>query len=251
MQRKKSLGQCFMEDRNILRLEAVAAGDLVNKEVLEIGPGDGRFSEILLEKNPKKLYLVEKDSRFAQLLKEKFIQDKRVEVIEGDILEITFPTVDVVFGNIPYYISSDIVFMLKDLKIDSAVLMVQKEFAQKMVQKTGQGNYGRLSVTSQLFFDIKMIKTVPKHLFRPMPRVDSAIILLKPTRLKITRSQEDVIRYLFSHKNKTVRNSLLDSKQFNKEQLLCLEGLAERRVKSLSKEECLFICDLLSKKPML
>jgi 16S rRNA A1518/A1519 N6-dimethyltransferase RsmA/KsgA/DIM1 with predicted DNA glycosylase/AP lyase activity len=96
-----------------------------------------------------------------------------------------------------------------------------------------------------------MIKTVPKHLFRPMPRVDSAIILLKPTRLKITRSQEDVIRYLFSHKNKTVRNSLLDSKQFNKEQLLCLEGLAERRVKSLSKEECLFICDLLSKKPML
>ncbi len=247
MQRKKSLGQCFMEDKNILRYEAEAAGKLEGKTVLEIGPGDGRLSEIIEAKNPEKLYLVEKDSRFAQILREKFAQSKRIEVIEGDFLEIEFPKVDVVFGNIPYYISSEIIFALKDKKIEKAILMVQKEFAKKMVQKHGEGNYGRLSVTSQIFFKTKILKTVPNHLFRPMPQVDSAIIEIIPTNAKLTEEQEDIIRFLYQHKNKTVRNALLDSKKYSKEEIEKIGDYATKRAKTLDKEAVLEICNLLAK----
>lgn len=247
MQRRKSLGQCFMEDKNILRYEAEAAGKLEGKTVLEIGPGDGRLSEIIEAKNPEKLYLVEKDSRFAQILREKFAQSKRIEVIEGDFLEIEFPKVDVVFGNIPYYISSEIIFALKDKKIEKAILMVQKEFAKKMVQKHGEGNYGRLSVTSQIFFKTKILKTVPNHLFRPMPQVDSAIIEIIPTNAKLTEEQEDIIRFLYQHKNKTVRNALLDSKKYSKEEIEKIGDYATKRAKTLDKEAVLEICNLLAK----
>ncbi len=249
MLRKKSLGQCFMEDKNILRLEADAAGKLDGKIVLEIGPGDGRLSEILLSKKPKKLYLVEKDSRFAQALQDKFANDKEiVQIIEGDILEIEFPEVEIVFGNIPYYISSEIIFGLKDKKIEKAILMVQKEFAKKMVQKHGEGNYGRLSVTSQIFFQIKILKSVPNHLFRPMPQVDSAIIELIPTHEKVSIEYEDIIRFLYQHKNKTVRNALLDSKKYTKEEIGKIGDYALKRAKTLNKKEVLEICNLLTSK---
>ncbi|MBI5223743.1 ribosomal RNA small subunit methyltransferase A [Candidatus Micrarchaeota archaeon] len=235
-----------MEDKNILRLEAGVAGELEGKTILEIGPGDGRLSEILLSKNPKKIYLVEKDSRFAAILREKFASEPKVEIIETDILELEFPKIDIVFGNIPYYISSEIVFGLKGLEIEQAILMVQKEFAQKMVQKSGNGNYGRLSVTSQIFFEVKMIRTVSKGLFRPMPKVDSAIISLRPTGIKLTQDQEDIIRYLFSHKNKTVRNALLDSKKISEKEIEKIGDYAKKRARTLNKEQVLEICRLIS-----
>ena len=243
LERKKSLGQCFLHDKNILILEA-KLGNCSDKNVLEIGPGDGRLTEAILSQNPKHLTIVEKDSRFAALLREKFA-NQNVTVIEGDFLEFPSNRFDVVFGNIPYYISSDIIFRLKDFDFDLAILIVQKEFAQKMAQKPNTGNYGRLSVTSQLFFDVKLERTISRNLFRPSPRVDSALITLKPTKFKSSVFLENIIRYLFSHKNKTVRNALLDSKQFSKEQLECLDELASRRAKTLSKEECIKVAQTL------
>jgi 16S rRNA (adenine1518-N6/adenine1519-N6)-dimethyltransferase len=236
MHRKKSLGQCFLEDRNILRLEARLA-DVKGKRVLEIGAGDGRLTKALIENNPKKIYAVEKDPRFASMLKM-----DNVEVIEGDFLEIELPDVDVVIGNIPYYISSDIIFSLKRIKFEKAVLMVQKEFAQKMVAKPGEKNYGRLSVTSQIHFQVSLERTVPARLFRPVPKVDSAIITLRPTGASLDEFEENIIRYLFQHKNKTVRNALLDSKKFEKPEL---GEFSQRRVKTLTKEECLEIARIL------
>jgi 16S rRNA (adenine1518-N6/adenine1519-N6)-dimethyltransferase len=106
-------------------------------------------------------------------------------------------------------------------------------------------NYGRLSVTSQIFFDIQLKRRVLRHLFKPMPKVDSAIILLKPTGASLTQFQENVIRYLFQHKNKTIRNALLDSKMFNREELEVLGDFEKRRAKTLSKEECLEIARIL------
>ncbi|NYZ73712.1 ribosomal RNA small subunit methyltransferase A, partial [Candidatus Micrarchaeota archaeon] len=240
-ERRKSLGQCFLEDKNILALEAKLANPN-NKSVLEIGAGDGRLTEALLALSPKKIIAVEKDPRFAAILKEKFANEKTIEVIERDFLELEFPDdVDVVVGNIPYYISSDIVFALAPLKFERAVLMVQKEFARKMIAKPKDSNYGRLSVTSQLAFNIRLERTVLRHLFKPTPKVDSAIIVLAPTGTKLTQFQENVIRWLFQHKNKTVRNALLDSKMFGKDDLEPLGPFAKRRAKSLSKEECLEI----------
>lgn len=240
---RKSLGQCFLKDRNILKLEARLAA-VEGKRVLEIGAGDGRLTEVLLEHLPKKIIAVEKDAHFARMLREKFV-GKSVEIIEEDFLKIRIPKVEVVVGNIPYYISSDIIFSIGETGFERAVLMVQKEFAQKMVAKPGDRNYGRLSVTAQIHFSIRIERTVLRHLFRPIPKVDSAIVVLKQTGVSLNQSQENVIRYLFQHRNKTVRNALLDSKMFEKEELGVLGAFAKRRVKTLSKGECLEIAGLL------
>lgn len=247
MQRKKSLGQCFLEDRNILSLEAKLVSPQ-GKTVLEIGPGDGRLTEAILSLKPKKLIAVEKDPRFAELLKKRYRERKDIEIIEGDFLGFELPKdVEVVLGNIPYNISSDIVFRLARYKFERAVLMVQKEFAQKMAAKPGDKNYGRLSVTSQIAFEIELERTVLRHLFKPMPEVDSAIIILKPTGRHLTQGEENVIRWLYQHKNKTVRNALLDSKMYEKEEIETLGMFTKRRARTLSKEECLEIARLLEK----
>jgi len=243
--RRKSLGQCFLEDKNILALEAKLANPK-DKTVLEIGAGDGRLTQALLAEKPKKLIAVEKDPKFISLLRERFANEK-VEIVEADFLEMELPEVDVVVGNIPYYISSDIIFSIKDMKFEKAVLMVQKEFAEKMIAKPGEKNYGRLSVTSQLHFSISLERKVLRHLFRPVPKVDSAIIVLTPIpKVSLTQQQENVIRFLFQHKNKTVRNALLDSKMFEKEELEILGDFLKRRAKTLTKEECLEIARLLA-----
>ncbi len=245
-ERKKSLGQSFLEDRNILAIEARLAAP-GGKAVLEIGPGDGRLTDAVLALKPKKLVAIEKDARFAELLRKKYSGRTDVEIVEADFLDYELPSggVDVVVGNIPYYISSDIVFRLAGMEFGHAVLMVQKEFAQKMAARPGERNYGRLSVTAQLAFDVSIERTVLRHLFRPVPEVDSAIIILRPTGLGLSAQQANVIRWLFQHKNKTVRNALLDSKMFGKEELAALGDYAKRRAKTLSKEECLAVAGLL------
>jgi 16S rRNA (adenine1518-N6/adenine1519-N6)-dimethyltransferase len=240
---RKSLGQCFLQDQNILRLEAKLAKPK-NKIVLEIGAGDGRLTEKLLELGPKKVIAVEKDARFAEILREKF-RGMPVEVLEEDFLKIRIPEVDVIVGNIPYYISSDIIFSLTHLGIDRAVLMVQKEFAQKMIAQPTDRNYGRLSVTSQLYYSIKLERIVPRHLFRPAPRVDSAIIILKPTGTSLTQFEENVIRYLFQQKNKKVRNALRASRMFEDEEIDKLGNLGKKKVRRVTKEECLEIARFL------
>ncbi|HSB46719.1 MAG TPA: 16S rRNA (adenine(1518)-N(6)/adenine(1519)-N(6))-dimethyltransferase RsmA [Candidatus Bilamarchaeum sp.] len=244
-ERKKSLGQSFLEDKNILALEARLA-EPEGKRVLEIGPGDGRLTEALLALKPEKIIAVEKDARFASLLRGKF-SGRPVEIVEADFLEMEPLTVDVVAGNIPYYISSDIVFRLRDFGFAHAILMVQKEFAEKMAAPPGNRNYGRLSVTSQLAFTVEKVRPVLRHLFRPAPKVDSMIIRLTKTGFRPSALEENVIRYIFQHKNKTVRNALLDSKMFAKEELSALGKYEKRRGVGLSKEECLVIARLLEK----
>ncbi len=240
--RKKKLGQCFMDDQNILELEAKLA-NVKGKRVLEIGAGDGRLTRKLLGNSPKKLTVVEMDPFYASELRVK-LGDK-IQVIEGDVLEEKLPQVDVIIGNIPYYISSDIVFMIAGMKIKRAVLMVQKEFAKKMVAKPKDKNYGRLSITAQLSFEVKYERTVLRHLFNPAPEVDSAIIILIPTGRKLSQLEENIIRFIFQHKNKTVRNALLDSKYFERDELEILGKFEKRRGRTLTKEECLEIAELL------
>ncbi|MBD3210189.1 ribosomal RNA small subunit methyltransferase A [Candidatus Micrarchaeota archaeon] len=241
--RRKSLGQCFLEDRNILRLEARLA-DVQGKKVLEIGAGDGRLTEVLLEQKPEKIFAVERDPRYADILRQKF-RDMPVEVMEEDFLNLELPEFGVVVGNIPYYISSDIIFSLTNYDFERAVLMVQKEFAEKMVAKPGDRGYGRLSVTSQFYYDVELERRVLRHLFRPIPKVDSAIVVLSPTGRRLSQFQENVIRYLFQHKNKTVRNALLASKVFVGEELEKLGDYAGQRPRKLSKEQVLEIVDIL------
>lgn len=236
---KKSLGQNFLNDQNILRKE-VAIAEVAGKTVLEIGPGDGRLTEKILDANPKKLVAVEKDHELAKMLKAKFAGDERVEIIEADFLEFKPETkkFDVIIGNIPYYISSQIIFRLKDFVFGRAVIIIQKEFAEKMIAKPNDSNYGRLSVTAQLAFTVQLIQKVPKHLFTPAPKVDSAMIMLRKN-MVTSEKDEEIIRILFQHKNQSVKKAL------GHEGKVAPEKFAARRVRTLTKEECLEIACLV------
>jgi 16S rRNA (adenine1518-N6/adenine1519-N6)-dimethyltransferase len=243
----KKLGQNFLHDDNILRQEVAFAG-VEGRDVLEIGAGDGRLTEKILEARPKSILAVEKDGRFAEILREKFAVSNCVEIVEGDFLEMDFSKkrFDIIIGNIPYYISSDIIFALPKIEFSRAYLIVQKEFAQKMVAKPNDSNYGRLSVTSQLNFSVKYLRTVPKSVFTPQPKVDSALIELTKGKTPPNEFTQDVIRFLFQHRNKSVRNALIDSKKFTNANILKLGEYAKRRVRTLSKEECLEISGILA-----
>jgi len=232
------LGQNFLKDKNILKKE-VEIARVKGKTVLEIGAGDGRLTEQILRGNPSKVIAVEKDREFADILKEKF--GKRVQVVNADFLAYEISEVNVIIGNIPYYITSQIIFKIKDTKFKSAVLIVQREFAEKMIAEPNDHNYGRLSVTSQLFFDVKIIQKVSRHLFSPPPRVNSSMILLKRRENTVTKHDEEIIRILFQHKNKTVKNALLDSKKFKMGEIEKLGDFLKKRARTLSKEKCLKI----------
>ena len=138
---KKRLGQHFLKDEKILEKEARIA-DVKGKKVLEIGAGDGRLTEKIVANKPKIVYAVEKDRELVEKLEKRFAGRKDVEIIEGDFLKIELPEFEIVVGNIPYYITSPIIFRLKDYEFEKAVLIVQKEFAQKMVAQPGERNYG-------------------------------------------------------------------------------------------------------------
>ena len=169
---KARMGQNFLCDANILRKEVLVA-DVVGKTVLEIGAGDGRLTEKIIEGGALKVLAIEKDKELASGLKDKFNGNPHVDVITDDFLEIEPIHADIIMGNIPYYISSAIIFRLKDYDFERAVLIIQKEFAEKMVAKPNDSNYGRLSVTAQLAFDVELVQKVPRHLFSPAPKVDS------------------------------------------------------------------------------
>lgn len=240
MIRHKKLGQCFLNSSAILYKEASIAA-VKGKIVLEIGAGDGRLTQELLDQGAAKIIAVEKDREYAEMLRKRFVQEPRIEIAEGDFLKLEFPKVDVVIGNIPYYISSPILFKLPEMKWMHAVLMLQKEFAEKMLAKPNEKNYGRLSVTAQLNFSIQYIQTVPKRFFSPRPKVDSAIVLLKPMGKKPTQHQQNIIRILFQHKNQTVKNAL----KHGKISVTGLEKWLKRRVRTLSPEECLEIAAIV------
>lgn len=239
---KKSLGQHFLKDKNILAKEARLL-DVKGKEVLEIGSGDGRLTGQLLLAGAKKIIAVEKDAALGELLKERFANEP-VGIIIGDFLELKPFRIDKIAGNIPYYISSQIIFKLKEFDFENAILMVQDEFAKKMVARPNEKNYGRLSVTSQLFYEVKYVQKVPCSLFVPRPKVDSAIIMLKKRNTSLSQGAEGVIRALFQHKNKTVRNALMDA-GYAKEKIEILGELQKQRPRALPLGEVLEICKKL------
>ena len=203
----KRLGQHFLNSPHILEFEAEAAG-IEGKTVIEIGGGDGRLTEALLAKNPRKLIVFEKDRRWAEFLRQRF--GEKIELVEGDFLEST-KDAEIYVGNIPYYISSPILFSIAKKGFERALLMVQEEFAERMAAKPKTSEYGRLSVTSQLLFQIKIIKKVKRGSFSPPPEVDSAIVLLGKKASSLDPWVEKVILALFQHKNQMVSKALKHS----------------------------------------
>ncbi len=213
---KKSLGQNFLIDQNVIN-KIINVVDIKNKNVLEIGPGTGNLTLEILKKKPKKIILVEKDIILSNLLEKKFRQN--VEVINKDILKIDENILCdqslIVFGNLPYNISTEIlskwILNLNKNKIwfSYLVLMFQKEVADRIISKFNTKDYGRLSVLANWRLKIKKILDVNAASFRPKPRVDSTVLFFEPKKnffeFKNPKNLEKITRIFFMHRRKMIK----------------------------------------------
>ena len=214
---KKKFGQNFLIDKNIL-LKIISIIDLNNLDILEIGPGSGKLTDHIILKKPKKLTLIEIDKDLALDLKVKYSKLNHIQVVNADILEINLrENYQLVISNLPYNISSQIIVKLALLNKspDRLILMFQKEFAQRLLDK----KINSINSLIRCFYDVKLSFNVSKNCFRPIPKVDSSVLVFSKKNKRLIRENEvnDFIvfkRHLFSHKRKSLKNLL---RQYNLE----------------------------------
>jgi len=251
---KKSLGQNFLIDRNILE-QIVNAVEIKDKEILEIGPGTGNLTSYILQKKPKKVYVIEKDDELSLLLNEKF--NNEISIINNDILKIVEDKISkeklTVFGNLPYNISTEIlskwiVNLDKNFWFDSLVLMFQKEVADRIVAESNTSKYGRLSILSSWKLNIKKIIDIKPDSFSPRPKIDSSLLVFTPRKnfflLKEAKNLETITRIFFSQRRKMIKkpfnqifkNAKEISKKFNIDLNLRPQNLNPELYYKLTKE---------------
>jgi 16S rRNA (adenine1518-N6/adenine1519-N6)-dimethyltransferase len=209
---KKRLGQNFVIDHALL--ERMISYASVNKDdvVLEVGAGLG-FLTKLLSPACKKVIAVEVDSKLIKMLRSELRNLDNVDLIEGDVLNISVPQFNKVVSTPPYSISSPLLFWLLERKFDCAVLTFQKEFAERLTASVGTKDYGRLTVNTYYRAEVELLDYVSRKLFYPPPDVDSMMVRLRP-REKPPFSVEDevffqLVRVLFNQRNKKVRNAVV------------------------------------------
>ncbi len=208
---KKKFGQNFLIDKNIL-LKITNLIDSNNLDILEIGPGSGKLTDYIILKKPKKLTLIEIDNYLVEDLKVKYSKFNYIQLVNANILEIELKeTYQLVISNLPYNISSQIIVKLALLNKspDRLILMFQKEFAQRLLDK----KINSINSLIKCFYDVKLSFNVSKNCFRPIPKVDSSILVFSKKDKKLLRESEvnDFIvfkRHLFSHKRKSLKNLL-------------------------------------------
>ena len=213
---KKSLGQNFLNDKNILN-KIVNIIKIENKTVLEVGPGTGNLTEFLIKKKPKKIFVVEKDNNLVSVLRRKFKDE--IEIINDDILNINENLISkeklIVFGNLPYNISTEIlckwILNLKEKKIwfDNLILMFQKEVADRIISSFNSSNYGRLSILANWKLKIEKIIDIKPNSFYPKPKIESSLLYFSPKKdfieLKDPYNLEKVTRVFFNHRRKMIK----------------------------------------------
>lgn len=214
LKNNKSLGQHWLKDRDVLAHIADCAELTRDDTVLEIGPGLGTLTSELLRR-AKKVVAVEFDEDLARKLPLQF-PGKDLEVVTSDILSFdlsTLPAQYAVVANVPYYITSKIIqlLMTADNKPRIAVLLVQKEVAERLAARPG--NMSILAVSAQLFADVRLGDKVPAKYFTPPPKVDSQVVILRTrsTPLLTDVNEKDFFRVVkagFSSKRKKLRSSL-------------------------------------------
>ena len=212
---KKSLGQNFLIDKNILE-KITNITEIENKTVLEIGPGTGNLTSHILKKKPKKMFVIEKDNKLSIDLKNKF--NNQLIIINDDVLKVDennlFKDKFIVFGNLPYNISTEIlskwIINLKDnFWFECLVLMFQKEVADRIIAEFDTSNYGRLSIICNWKLNIKKICDIKPEAFFPKPKIDSSLLLFYPKKnfIKIDdpNNLEKITRVFFNQRRKMLK----------------------------------------------
>ncbi len=216
---KKSLGQNFLIDKNIIK-SIVNVGDVKkNNVILEVGPGTGNLTEYILKKNPKKIFVIEKDSNLVNLLNEKF--SDKINILNRDILKFDLNNISkekiIIFGNLPYNISTKILTQWittpeKFKCYKKLILMFQKEVADRILAKTNSRNYGRLSIISNWRLNIKKEFNISPQCFFPKPKVDSTLLSFVPKKefyyIKNPENLEKITRIFFNQRRKMIKNPL-------------------------------------------
>lgn len=230
--RKPKLGQHFLRDEAAAQKIVEALGDASQKTVLEIGPGSGALTRRLVAR-ARRVIAIEFDKVLAAQLRMRFALATNIEIIEGDVLAIDFDTIfgpkpgnsrpgleyspepANVVGNLPYYITSDILLRLFEYRryFHTLILMVQREVGDRIAAKPGTRDYGLLSATAQLYTKVERLFTLPPGAFNPPPKVHSTVLRLSMApqleRLQVAEDRFiDFLKLSFGQKRKTLWNNL-------------------------------------------
>lgn len=252
---KKHLGQNFLFDHfillNIIKAAELSSGDTV----VEIGPGPGRLTRLLAER-VKNLVAIELDNNLYTNLRRELSDLSNVDLVLGDALKFPFERLErfKVVANIPYYITTPIIFKLiaAGQSLETMTLTIQKEVAERIVAAPGGKDYGVLSITTQFQTEPELKFIIPKEAFKPIPKVDSAVITMKmrkepPISVKDRAVFLTVVKTAFSQRRKTLSNSLKSVSAEIKD-ILTEAGIdPQRRPETLSIEEFGRLADLLTK----
>ncbi|MAH53531.1 MAG: ribosomal RNA small subunit methyltransferase A [Candidatus Pelagibacter sp.] len=218
---KKSLGQNFLIDQNIIE-KIIKIGKIEkNKTILEIGSGNGSLTRKITSTNAKKIIAVEKDNKLASLLKNNFNNFKNVKIINDDIFNViknnNLEQNTIVFGNLPYNISTQILASLTLLEkwppwYEVMILMFQKEVANRILAKKNTKDFGRLSILCNWRLDIKKHFDVSKNCFFPKPKVNSTVLSFRPKKninfnIKNPKNLEMITRVLFTNRRKMINKN--------------------------------------------
>ena len=252
---KKSLGQNFLMDKNILK-KIIKIGDINRDDhILEVGPGTGNLTRLLIESKPKKITVVEKDNKLSDILKNNF--DHNIQVINADILSMPnkfYNQKYKIFGNLPYNISSQILskWCLNDkFKFDKLILMFQKEVGERIIAKVNTKNYSRITILSNWKFNINKICEINPGSFFPKPKIKSMLLEFTPKKsyikIKDPKNLEKLTKFFFSERRKMVKKKFkklfYDYKNFLKQ-----IGIKETcRPQNISIENYLLIVKELEK----
>lgn len=249
----KRLGQHFLIDKNIIRKIIEAFSPSERDLIVEIGPGKGALTNELI-KHSKNLIIVEIDKALIEELKSKFPDIKVInkDILECDFSKDFFESKFRVIGNLPYYITSQILFKIYDSYkcVKDVLIMIQKEVAQRIIASKGTKDYGILSVFSQFYAEPKILFNVSKNVFYPKPEVDSSIIHLKmKTKIELDEEVEKYFRHVvktaFNQRRKTLKNSLSnlfqDDEQFLKEKFFQLTFDFSKRAEELSIGDFIYL----------
>lgn len=238
----KRFGQVLLANPAIAEFEIHELDVFPGARVLEIGGGEGALTELLLERDVQ-LDCVEPDGRFAELLLSRFQRYSNAgmfNVIRKSFLDMQPGEYDRIIGNIPYHISSGIVFMLPEYRFHHAILMVQKDFAERMVAAPGEEEYSRLSVNCFFQFETRILKIVGRENFTPVPKVDSAVIKLTPKNINPGVEKEvldDLLVRLFSNRRKKVGTVVKE----------CPEALKDKRPEELTPGDFISVAKSLNR----
>ena len=218
---KKSLGQNFLIDKNIIK-KIINLVEIQDREIIEIGSGKGALTDEILKRKPKSLKIIEKDNKLFDFLKKKYSGNNEIKIFNKDILKFDLESIvskrSIIFGNLPYNISSQILVKILKFKkwppkFHDTIFMFQKELGEKIVSKFPSSHYGRLSILTGYKMNIFKKFIISPSCFVPKPKIHSMIIHFKPKQniffnIKKIDNLEKITNILFSNKRKMINKNL-------------------------------------------